>query len=65
MKYKLRTYYTNNIRGWFIQCTLLPSITITHNRQNFIETGVYGKAWTLSFEFLFWSFGVTLYQDYE
>jgi hypothetical protein len=65
MKYKFRTYANSNIRDWFIQCTLLPSITITHNKQEFIETCVYGKSFGISFEFLFWDCGIFMYEDYE
>jgi hypothetical protein len=65
MKYKFKTYASNNIRDWLLQCTLIPSIVLTYNKQDFIETGVYGKSFGISFEFLFWSFGITLYQDYE
>lgn len=65
MKYKVKPYATSNIRSWLIQCTLLPSIVITYNAQDFIETGVYGKSFGISFEFLFWDCGLFIYQDYE
>lgn len=65
MKYKVKPYATSNIRDWLLQCTLLPSIVITYNTQDFIETGVYSKSFGISFEFLFWDCGIFIYQDYE
>ena len=63
--YKFKPYATSNIRDWLIQCALIPSIVITHNKQDFIETGVYGKSFGISFEFLFWDCGIFIYEDYE
>ena len=66
MKYKLRPYfYSTTRKGWFWQITPIPSLWITRNKQNFLESGVYTDCWVLSISFLFWDFGIRLEQDYD
>ena len=67
MKYKVRTYWhkTTYKSNWFWQIAPIPSLFITRNKQNFIETGVYGDCWVVSISFLFWDFGIKIEQDYE
>ena len=66
MKYKLRTYFHNTTqKGWFWQISLIPSLWITRNKQNFIETGVCADCWIFSINFLVWDFGIRIEQDYE
>ena len=63
--YKFKPYASSNIRDWLLQCTMIPTIVLTYNKQDFIETGVYGKSFGLSFEFLFWDCGIFIYEDYD
>ena len=66
MKYKLRPYfYSTTRKGWFWQITPIPSLWITRNKQNFLETGVYGDCWVFSISFLVWDFGIKIEQDYD
>ncbi len=61
MKYKVRTYINDTRhKGWFWQISLIPSPFITRNKQNFIETGVYGDCWVISISFLIWDFGIKI-----
>ncbi len=65
MKYKVRTYFHKTTNDWFWQIAPIPSLFITRNKQNFIETGVYGDCWVVSISFLLWDFGIKIEQDYD
>jgi hypothetical protein len=62
-RYATRFFCHKIVRDWTWQLTLIPSITLCRNKQHFIATGEYGDAWVLSFSFLFWDFGIKIYQD--
>ena len=65
MKYKIGFLFGRIMHdNWCWSCTVIPTLRVERNKYSFIETGVHGDWWALYINFLFWNFGIKIYQDY-